>query len=57
MLVQLTNSKKGLEIGVSTGYSSLCLAEGLPEDGVLYSLDISEEFNNLAKKHLKMNNV
>ena len=57
MLVQLTNSKKGLEIGVFTGYSGLCLAEGLPEDGILYALDISEDFTNLAKKHWKLNNV
>lgn len=41
-LVKLMNAKKGIEIGTFTGYSALCLAEGLPEDGKLICLDISE---------------
>jgi predicted O-methyltransferase YrrM len=57
MLVQLTNGKKGIEIGVFTGYSSICLAEGLPENGKLLCMDISEEFTDLAKRHWKLNNV
>jgi caffeoyl-CoA O-methyltransferase len=57
MLVQLTGGRKGVEIGVFTGYSSLCLAEGLPDDGKLYALDISEDFTNLAKKYWKKANV
>ena len=51
MLVQITGAKKGIEIGVFTGYSALCLAEGLPEDGKLFALDISEEWTNLGKKY------
>lgn len=57
MLVRLTGAKKGIEIGVFTGMSSLCLAEGLPEDGILICFDISEEFTNLAKKYWKLANV
>lgn len=51
MLVQLSNSKRGIEIGVFTGYSSICIAEGLPKDGKLTCLDISKEFTDLARKY------
>lgn len=57
MLVQLTGAKKGIEIGVFTGLSSLCIAEGLPEDGKLLCFDVSEEFTSLARKYWKLNNV
>ena len=39
LLVTLTNSKNVLEIGTFTGYSALCLAEGLPEGGTVTTLD------------------
>lgn len=52
-LVQLAKAKKGIEIGVFTGYSALSLAEGLPEDGKLIALDISEQFTDVAKKYWK----
>lgn len=38
-----------LEIGTFMGYSALCLAEGLTEDGKIITLDISEETNKIAK--------
>lgn len=50
MLVKLSNSKRGIEIGTFTGYSALCMAEGLPENGELYCFDNNFEFTNLAKK-------
>ena len=51
MLVKLINAKKGIEVGTFTGFSALCFAEGLPEDGKLIALDISEEFTNIGKKY------
>lgn len=57
MLVQITGTKKAIEVGTFTGYSALCIAEGLPENGKLYCFDINEDFTNLAKKHWKLNNV
>lgn len=51
MMVKLTNCKRGIEIGVFTGYSSLSLAEGLPEDGELLCLDVSKEFTDIAVKY------
>ncbi len=39
-----------LEIGTFTGYSALCLAEGLTENGVLHTIDIDEELEEKNKK-------
>jgi predicted O-methyltransferase YrrM len=51
MLVKLSGSKKGIEIGVFTGYSSICMAEALPDDGHLLCSDVNGEFTDLAKKY------
>uniref|UniRef100_A0A7S3KC42 SAM-dependent methyltransferase n=1 Tax=Euplotes crassus TaxID=5936 RepID=A0A7S3KC42_EUPCR len=51
LLVAISGAKKGIEVGVFTGYSALCLAEGLPEDGKLYALDVSEEWTSIGQKY------
>ena len=38
-----------LEIGCFMGYSALCLAAGLAEDGLVYTLEINEKYANLAR--------
>lgn len=43
MISKMVNPKRILEIGTFTGYATLCLAEGLKEDGVLHTIDINEE--------------
>lgn len=43
MISKMVNPKHILEIGTFTGYATLCLAEGLQKDGVLYTIDINEE--------------
>lgn len=43
MISKMVNPKRILEIGTFTGYSTLCLAEGLSADGVLHTIDINEE--------------
>ena len=40
-----------IEIGTYTGYSALCLAEGLKADGELHTIDINEEHTMVAKKY------
>jgi caffeoyl-CoA O-methyltransferase len=45
----LQRPKRILEIGTYTGYSALCLAEGLHEDGILYTIDPNEETNVFAR--------
>ena len=43
-----------LEIGTYTGYSALCLAEGLTKNGVLHTIDINEELEYLQKKYFNL---
>jgi predicted O-methyltransferase YrrM len=43
--------KNILEIGTYTGYSALCLAEGLTSDGLLYTLDINKELSSFAQRY------
>ena len=43
MVSKLINPKNILEIGTYTGYSALCLAEGLQSNGELHTIDINEE--------------
>ena len=47
MISKLIQPKSILEIGTYTGYSALCLAEGLSKDGVLYTVDKNEELEEL----------
>lgn len=49
MLSKLVSPRRILEIGTFTGYASLCLAEGLTEDGLIYTLDINEELEEMVR--------
>lgn len=51
MLSKLINPKYILEIGTYTGYSALCLAEGMKEEGELHTIDINEELHDLQRKY------
>jgi predicted O-methyltransferase YrrM len=51
MLSKLTQPKVILEIGSYTGYSALCLAEGLTENGILHTIDYNEELVDFQKKY------
>ena len=51
MLCTIGQFKKCIEIGVFTGYSSICIAKGIPKDGKLYALDNSTEFIDIAKEY------
>lgn len=42
-----------LEIGTYTGYSTLCLAEGLTQNGIIHSIDINEELVDIQQKYFK----
>ncbi|OHV36062.1 MULTISPECIES: O-methyltransferase [Pseudofrankia] len=42
-----------IEIGTFTGYSSLCIARGLPPEGRLLCLDINDEWTSVAREHWK----
>lgn len=49
LISHLVNPSRILEIGTYTGYSALCLAEGLKEDGKLVTIDINEELERRVK--------
>jgi len=49
MFSRMLQPRRILEIGTFMGYSALCLAEGLREDGVIITLDVNEETNRTAK--------
>ncbi|MCH7524217.1 MAG: class I SAM-dependent methyltransferase [Bacteroidetes bacterium] len=51
MISKLVNPKNILEIGTYTGYSALCLAEGMQSDGKLHTIDIDEELYDLQRKY------
>ena len=50
---KLHQPKLIVEIGTYTGYSALCLAEGLPENGKLISIDVNEETTGFAKSFIE----
>jgi caffeoyl-CoA O-methyltransferase len=51
MLVQVTGARSVVEVGTFTGYSSICLARGLPPDGHLLCCDVSEEWTAIARRN------
>jgi predicted O-methyltransferase YrrM len=51
MISKLTHPKNILEIGTYTGYSALCLAEGMQENGTLHTIDKNEELVSFQKKY------
>lgn len=53
MISKLIQPKSILEIGTYTGYSALCLAEGLTSNGMLYTIDKNEELEELQYKYFQ----
>ena len=51
LLVKLIGAKRALEVGVFTGYSSLCVALALPAAGQLFACDVSEEYTTIARRY------
>ncbi|WP_239633409.1 O-methyltransferase [Paenibacillus sp. H1-7] len=52
LLVKMTGAKQILEIGALGGYSGICLARGLEEQGKLVSLELKQEYADVALRHL-----
>ncbi len=51
MLVRMTGARRALEVGVFTGYSSIVVAQALPDDGLLTACDVSEDYASVARRH------
>lgn len=52
LLVQMNRSKRVLELGVLGGYSTICMARALPEDGKLVSLELVEHNAQVARRNI-----
>ena len=50
MLVYMIKPEKVLEIGTFTGYSTLCMAEALPSDGIIHTVEIDDEKEDFIRK-------
>lgn len=53
MLSHMIQPKRILEIGTYTGYSALCLAEGLSDDGLLITIDVNEELEGVVRSFIE----
>lgn len=53
MISRMVRPRRILEIGTFTGYATLCLAKGLADDGILYTLDINEELEPIFGKYFQ----
>jgi caffeoyl-CoA O-methyltransferase len=51
MLVRLVGARQAVEVGTFTGYSSICIARGLPADGHLLACDVSEDWTSIARRY------
>lgn len=51
MLSCMVRPRRILEIGTYTGYSAICMAEGLTEDGLLHTIDINEELADIQQRY------
>ena len=54
MLSQMIQPKRILELGTFTGYSALCLAEGLTEDGKLITIEHNDEMEDAIRRNLSL---
>jgi predicted O-methyltransferase YrrM len=53
MFSKMIRPKNILEIGTFTGYSAICMAQGLQEGGMLHTIDVNEEFREIITRYIK----
>ncbi|MEO0459260.1 MAG: class I SAM-dependent methyltransferase [Myxococcota bacterium] len=51
LVASLMNAKRVIEVGTFTGYSALCVAEALPDDGILVACDIDRDWTAIAERY------
>lgn len=51
LLARLIGARRAIEIGTFTGYSALCIARGLPDDGRLVCCDLSDEWTSIGRRY------
>ncbi|WP_119078638.1 O-methyltransferase [Chitinophaga alhagiae] len=53
MVSQMLRPARILEIGTYTGYSAICLAQGLAENGLLHTIDVNEELEEISARYIE----
>lgn len=53
MLCKMIRPKNALEIGTFTGYSALCIAESLPENGLLHTIEMDDELEDFILENFQ----
>ena len=53
LLVEMTRARRIIELGTYSGYSALCMAEGLPADGELHTIEIDDELEDFIREQLQ----
>ena len=56
MFSKIINPTNIIEIGTYTGYSALCMAEGIKKNGTIHTIDINEEHSSIAQKYFNHSN-
>lgn len=51
ILARMIGARRAVEVGTFTGYSALCIARGLPDDGHLLCCDVSEEWTSVGRPY------
>ena len=51
ILARAVGARSAVEVGTFTGYSSICVARGLPDDGTLLCCDVSDEWTKIARRY------
>ena len=57
MLVQMIRPQRVLEVGTFSGYSAISMAEGLPDDGHLYTFEINDEMEDFTRPWIEGSSV
>ena len=57
MLSKMMQPTTILEIGTYTGYATICLAEGLTEDGIIHTIEVNRELEDMLNQHFALTNV
>jgi len=57
MLSKMMQPKLILEIGTFTGYATICLAEGLTDDGIIHTIEVNNELEEMLRRHFSLTNV
>ena len=51
LLTRAIGARRAVEVGTFTGYSALCIARGLPDDGQLLACDVSDEWTSIGRRY------